>query len=160
MIQKTTTAVALKFFSIAILVQVVVTFPKLAMLGPLFKAWTGDEPNLLWSFFVPATSVLLGIGAAILIWKCANSLLKNGMEGKSELGGLSADRVMEIVFSCMGVYFFVYAARFFPQSLVQHLIDRNMGAHLLASKMDMVSKVLGMLFGILLFLVGFNWPRL
>ena len=152
--------IALKFYAIYLLSQVIIGIPTLVALGLHFKNWTGTEPNKLWTVFVPVMSVLFGVGAAFLIWKCSDSLFKKESLMVSDPGVLGADGVMKIVLSCMGVYFIINGVVMIPHSLVNFQIVRRLPeSQVLLPAVDLLSKVLEIVFGSLLVVTPYKWIK-
>jgi len=160
MTQKDAMAIALKFYAIYLLSQLITGIPVLVTLGLHFKNWTGTELNSLLAVSVPVMSVLFGIGAAGLVWKCSNSLLKESPSEVPDPAAPGVDLVMKTVFACMGVYFAIAGVVMMPQSLVNFQIARELSqSQVRLPAMNLLSKVLEILFGVLLVAMPYKWVR-
>lgn len=124
MTTKEVTAIALRLFSLWLLVQVVLNVPGIVMLLTTLEHYQGQTVPIFVYLMMTAGFVGIGLLAAYLIWIAAVSVLARSPE--SENG--TFDQVGQTFFLQLGgAYFVVNALAYLPRSLgfLQHSLDMS-----------------------------------
>lgn len=113
--------IALKFFSIYLIFNVLALFPMLVVLVFRIGGVSGKLPSTLIQILVPAIGII-GCATAIgLIWKVSTSLLHQGStEEEPVVNDMTTDGIMKMALSCMGLYYAIGA--------VLHVLETYTGA--------------------------------
>ncbi len=106
MTTKQATGIALKFFAISLLFNLLMVIPSLVALGFRIDGMSGEQPSTMTQFLIPSIGIVVCIIALGLLWKVSNSFInKIGTNEESIVNDMTADEVMKIVLSCIGLYF-------------------------------------------------------
>jgi len=105
MTTKQATGVALKFFALYLLFNVLMVIPALIGLGYSINGSVGGPPSVLIRFGLPMIGICIGLVAIGLLWKTANSIIaKAAAHEEPVVNDLNTGSIMKIVFSCIGLY--------------------------------------------------------
>lgn len=101
MTTKQATGIALKFFAIYLLFNLLMVIPSLVSIG-----YYGNQPSILTRFVIPLIGIIVGLIAIGLLWKVSNSFIKKtGTDEEPIINDMTTDGVMKTVLACMGLYF-------------------------------------------------------
>ncbi|MBH8580936.1 hypothetical protein [Bisbaumannia pacifica] len=114
MITKQVTAIALRLFSIWLLVQLILNLPSLVMLFASVEQYQQQEIPMVAYLGLIGVFILVGLIAVFIINKAATSVLERA-KSNSEVT-LSNDS-QEVLFQLAGLYFVVNALAYLPRSL-------------------------------------------
>ena len=114
MITQQVTAIALRLFSIWLLIQLILNLPSLVMLFASVEQYQQQEIPMVAYAGLIGLFTLVGLIAVFLINKAANSVL-NRSASDSE-ATLSSDS-QKVLFQLSGLYFVVNALAYLPRSL-------------------------------------------
>ena len=114
------TAVALRLFSLWLLVQVVLTVPGIVMLLTSVEHYQGQVIPILVHLLMILGFVAIGLLAAYLIWIAAASVLARSPDSESRV-------LDQFLLQLGGVYFMVNALAYLPRSLgfLQHSLEMS-----------------------------------
>lgn len=114
MITQQITAIALRLISIWLLIQLVLNLPNLVILFASVEQYQQREiPMIVYAGIVVAF-ILVGLIAAFLISRAANSVLYSA---KSESETTLSNDSQKVLFQLAGLYFVVNALAYLPRSL-------------------------------------------
>ena len=117
MTTKQATGIALKFFAIYFLFNLLMVIPSYVTLGSSIKVMTGDQPSMLVVFLIPLIGIVVCIIAIGLLWKVSNSLIsKTRTDEEPIVNNMTTDGIMETVLACMGLYFAIQGIISFSQT--------------------------------------------
>jgi len=106
MTTKQATGIALKFFAIYLLFNLLMVIPSLVGLGYRIDGMSGDQPSILTQFLIPSIGIIVSLIAIGLLWKVSNSFMnKPGSNDEPIINDMTTDGVMKAVLSCMGLFF-------------------------------------------------------
>jgi large-conductance mechanosensitive channel len=114
MITQQVTAIALRLFSIWLLIQLILNLPSFVMLFASVEQYQQQEIPMGAYVGLIGAFILVGLIAVFLINKAANSVL-NSAKSDSE-ATLSSDS-QKVLFQLAGLYFVVNALAYLPRSL-------------------------------------------
>jgi heme/copper-type cytochrome/quinol oxidase subunit 2 len=156
MTRKETTAVSLKCFAIYILSQIIIGLPAMVTLTIRLKDIGATQLSQAVVPIILTLSVLVGIAAAVLVWKTTNSLMTKETS-PDETGGLSVNDVMKLVLACMGVYFIIDAIMVLPHAIVSYQMAKMSPNPVTTAYL--VAQVLEVIFGGLLIAMPGKWVK-
>ncbi len=160
MTRKETTAIALKCFAVYLIAQVIISLP--VLVGICLKLGYFGQHDTPVSIIISISllSVMLGLAAALLLWKLTNNLLTTEIISESAQSELGAEEIIKIILACMGVYFAIGAVVAFPRVFVDFQIAKNSTDHQpLVSGVNLLSVVLQIIFGCILIAKPARWAR-
>lgn len=114
MITQQVTAIALRLFSIWLLIQLILNLPSLIMLFASVEQYQQREIPIEAYVGIIGAFILVGLIAVLLINKAANSVLNRA---KSESETTLSDDSKKVLFQLAGLYFVVNAIAYLPRSL-------------------------------------------
>ncbi|AWF81004.1 hypothetical protein BTJ40_09365 [Microbulbifer sp. A4B17] len=114
MITQQVTAIALRLFSIWLLIQLILNLPSLVMLFASVEQYQQQEIPMEAYVGLIGAFILVGLIAVFLINKAANSVLKSAKSNSEAT--LSSDS-QKVLFQLAGLYFVVNALAYLPRSL-------------------------------------------
>jgi len=122
MITQQITAIALRLFSIWLLIQVILNLPSLVTLFAGLEQYNQQEMPMEFYAGVIGVFVLIGLIVAFLINKVASSVLNRAKSDSEET--LSGDS-QKVLFQLVGLYFVVNALAYVPRSLsfIPHTLE-------------------------------------
>lgn len=114
MVTQQVTAIALRLFSIWLLIQLILNLPSLVMLFASVEQYQQQEiPMGAYAGLIGAF-ILVGLIAAFLINKAASSVLRSA---KSDSETTLSNDSQKVLFQLAGLYFVVNAVAYLPRSL-------------------------------------------
>lgn len=114
MITQQVTAIALRLFSIWLLIQLILNLPSLLMLFASIEQYQQQETPMEAYAGLLGAFILIGLTAVFLINKAANTVLKSAKpDSEATLSGDS----QKLLFQLAGLYFIVNALAYLPRSL-------------------------------------------
>jgi len=114
MITQQVTAIALRLFSIWLLIQLILNLPSLIMLFASVEQYQQQEIPMEAYVGIIGAFILVGLIAVFLINKTASSVLNSA---KSESESTLSNDSQKVLFQLAGLYFVVNALAYLPRSL-------------------------------------------
>lgn len=114
MMTQQVTAIALRLFSIWLLIQLILNLPSFIILFASVKQYQQREIPIEAYVGIIGAFILVGLIAVLLINKAANSVLSRA---KSESETTLSDDSQKVLFQLAGLYFVVNAIAYLPRSL-------------------------------------------
>ena len=114
MITQQVTAIALRLFSIWLLIQLILNLPSLAMLFISVKEYRQQEIPMAAYAGLMGVFILIGLIAVFLINRAANSVLNSA---KSSSEATLSSESQKVLFQLAGLYFVVNSLAYLPRSL-------------------------------------------
>ena len=148
------TAIALRLFSLWLLVQVMLNIPGLVMLLTSVEQYQGQVIPEYVHVFLIGSFIVLGILAALLIWVAANSALAR--TSSEETGELDQQGQMFLL-QLGGAYFVITALAYLPRSLgfLSHSLEFS-----LANLLWPLGLVFQLCIGLALLVRSSQWEKL
>jgi hypothetical protein len=160
MTEREITSLALKLFAIYLLVQMLLAVPTLVATLGTAKDYLGPSFSALWLWGAAAAAVVIGLVAAVFLWKVANKALSKPTDG---IGGSSFSSIEAAVFSALGLFLVVQALTRFSYvsagAYVQY-VRVEPGEVTLQTAVLMVAHILQGLIGLSLILRTDGWVSL
>jgi len=114
MITQQITAIALRLFSIWLLIQLILNLPSLLMVFASVEQYRQQKIPMGAYVSLVGVFILVGLIAVFLIYKAASSVLKSS---KSESEATLSNGSQKVLFQLAGLYFVVNALAYLPRSL-------------------------------------------
>ncbi len=116
---KDITALAIKFFGIYLLVNIVIYAPSMIAMMTSLESYSGEEFNSDIYFTVVGSFMLVGVLVSLLLFRISNSIVSS-MEG-NEAGRININQ--ELLLQVLGVYFVISAVSGIGS--IKHPISRS-----------------------------------
>ena len=105
MTTKQATGIALKFFAIYLLFHLLTMIPTIISVAYRPFEKSSDQPSTWSIFLIPAIGIIICLILIGLLWKTSTSLInKAGSANEHVTNDMTADGIMRIILSCMGLY--------------------------------------------------------
>lgn len=114
MTTKEVTAIALRLFSLWLLVQVIMNIPSLVLLFTSIEQYQGQAIPAYVHIMIIGGFIVIGAIAVYLMWVAAKSALANASDSGSELLGKDGQKFL---LQLGGAYFVINALAYLPRSL-------------------------------------------
>jgi hypothetical protein len=114
MTTKEVTAIALRLFSLWLLVQVIMSIPSLVLLFTSIEQYQGQAIPAYVHIMIIGGFIVIGAIAVYLMWVAAKSALTNASDSGSELLGKDGQKFL---LQLGGAYFVINALAYLPRSL-------------------------------------------
>ena len=151
------TSVALKFFAIYMIFNVLVSIPSIYTLVTRIHLMEGGDSTswLLPTALLVATLILAAMGIGLL-WKTANSLISKDGASPSEPESVDLDKLFKLALSVMGLYFALHALIALPHqwSYFQMMLEQK---RVLQATPGLVSTVIQLILGLWLIAKPRQW---
>ena len=101
--QRETTAIAIKFFGIYLLVNMVLYVPMIVLSATGMEQFTGEEVSEGVLITIVGSFMLLGVAVSAFLWRLANSMVSADSDRGSEPSALTQGFLLQL----LGIYFLV-----------------------------------------------------